>query len=340
MTDFIKGRAGKLMLASGTLGTLSSEPMRHVDLSADIDGNRPLYTVYEITDENKRALDDGTVPVFKADTGNDGNFQAITPYRIEYPDCRIFLTTPRGATDHVICYSGKYLPLSTVLGVEDFEFKGDWSTKTLTLMRDSAERTIPLQPKWNAAGTLRAINTMATLTTALVGSQNNITFRHAKGGTAGNGATGGYTVTYNDPGGPTATLGISISGNDITVNLGRATGAINTKAIDIVDIWGRNAILREYELQAWLKDGETGAGVVTEMTKANLSGGLDPVDYTSISDKAVAVFYSDYDTKTRRVDYARIPSSSIKAAGNDILSTTINFVSWGGANCGPFYRRF
>lgn len=325
------GRVGALYLASGTSQTLTDEPMNHVDLTAE---GRPLYTVYEITEAARRYLDDGTAPVFTASTSG-----VLTPYKIEYPGCRIYLTTPLGSGETVVCTSGKYIPVTMCIGAMNWTLDATWETNKIMLLRDTAKRTIMKQKAWTAQAELALAVTCASYTTALTGSENNITFIHQPGGTIGNGATGGYTITYADPGGATATLGISISGNDITVNLGRAASAINTTALDLVNLWGRNAILREKGITAELKAGEVGSGLLTALSKQNFAGGLDAVDYGGVEGLAVAVFYSDYDSDARWEDYARCTKHDIKMPADGEDTVSITFENWGGPHCGPFLRK-
>jgi hypothetical protein len=331
------GRLGAIYLASGTSVSLADEPMEEVNLLAS--EGRPRYTVYQITDIGKRNLDDSQTPTFTYKSGGTGDPIALTPYQVDTCDCRIYLSTALSSGDTVACATGKYIPVSMVQGVQDYTFNSGWNEKQYMLLRDTAERTALLNRKWDASATVVRASTCATYATSLTGTKNNITFTHTPGGTPGNGATGGYTVTYSDPGGTTATLSISISGNDITVNLGRKTSAINTTALDLVNLWGANAILRERGVMAQLKAGEDGSGLLTSMTKKNLSGGLDPVDWAVISgaeDKCVAVFYDDFDTEVRWVDYARIISDTKSYKGSDLEMQTLKFQQWGGHSSGPF----
>jgi hypothetical protein len=168
---------------------------------------------------------------------------------------------------------------------------------------------------------------------------NNIYFVDNNGGVGGNGATGGYTITYADPGGTTATLSITMSGNDITVNLGRATSAINTTSNAIVTLWGQSAILRELKVTAAIKTGEDGTGLVTALAKQNFAGGLNSVDYSGVSGLAVAVFFSDYDADARWEDYTRITKADLKMPADGQDTVSITFENYGGPHAGPFLRK-
>jgi len=69
-------------------------------------------------------------------------------------------------------------------------------------------------------------NVKATLTTALTGSNNDLTFTAKQAGAAGN----GIRVRYVDPSVSAGELSVTVSGDDITVNLGTDPGAAATLA--------------------------------------------------------------------------------------------------------------
>lgn len=324
------GQVGALYLASGTAGDLSDEVMNEVNLTAE---GRPRYTVYEITAAAKRYLSDNEVPVF---TGSLAG--TLSPYRIEYPGGRIYLTTALGGAETVVCTSGHYIPVTMCIGAMDWSLDASWETNQIMLLRDTAKRTIMKQKTWTATANLALATTCAQLTTGLAGDNNDITWTHTGGGTVGNGATGGYTVTYTDPGGATATLGIVITGNDIVVNLGRAASAIDTTALAIVNLAGLNKILQERGITAEIKTSENGGGLVIAMAKANLAGGLNSVDYSGVEGLAVVVLYSDYDSDVRWEGYARCTKAALKFPGDGEDTVSITFESYGGAN-GDLYLR-
>lgn len=108
----------------------------------------------------------------------------------------------------------------------------------------------------------------ASYTTVLAGANNDLVFTAVPLGTLGN----GISVTYVDPGGATATLGVVVSGRDITVNLGRAASAINTTgtllAAAIAAAPAAAALVTVANSGA-----DTGAGLVIALSKQSLSGG-------------------------------------------------------------------
>jgi hypothetical protein len=319
-----------MSLPGWTPQALTDEPMQHVDLTAE---GRPLYTVYEITDSEKRYLDDSATPVF---TGSIAG--TLTPYKVEYPGCRIYLTTALGSGETVVCTSGNYVPVSMVQGVTDYNFAGKWKTIDKRFLRDTATRTIMVENAWECTANLASVNVCASLTTALVGDDNDIIWVHGIGGTGGNGATGGYTVTYTAPAGTDTTLAITISGNAIDVALAKTADAIVTTANDICALAATNAILIERKITARLAQA-LGTGVVTAMATANLAGGLDPYDFPGMEGKCVAVFYDNYDTDGRWEDYGTIPSGTLKIDPSDLETKTITIKQCGGERSGPFYRK-
>jgi hypothetical protein len=112
----------------------------------------------------------------------------------------------------------------------------------------------------------------ASLTTALAGTNNDLVFTAKTAGYWGN----AVRVRYVDPGGVSATLGVVVSGNDITVNLGRAASLINTTATAL------KAAIDGNTSAAALVDvanagGNDGSGLVTALAYTALAGGSNRV---------------------------------------------------------------
>lgn len=127
-----------------------------------------------------------------------------------------------------------------------------------------------LQNAITAVTAIRSAHTavQASTTTVLTGANNDLVFTAVPIGTLGN----SISVTYVDPGGATATLGVVVSGKDITVNLGRAASAINTTGTLLkaaVDGLPAAAAL----VTVANSGADTGAGLVTAMSKQTLAGG-------------------------------------------------------------------
>jgi len=327
------GKVAALKLCSGTSQDLTDEAMSEVDLSADPSSYRPRYTVYEITDVDKRNLDDGTVPVFQYSEGGTAAYQTLTTQKVEYPDCRIYLATALGSTDTVICHSGKYLAPTSVTGVKNVSLDLTWDNEKVMFLRDTAKRTVLKQKEWTASAETVMVKTCATLTTDITGDNNDIVYTHTDGGTAGN----DISIEYDTPG--AGALAIAVSGNDIVVTPNTAT-----TAAQLVEAINTNGQCQDLKVRAELKSGDTGAGTLVVMAHTHLSGGLEPTDWTDVNgsggdETAVAIFYSDEDSDIRWVDYCFIPRSSINVAGDGISGVNLTFESRGGKNCGPFLRK-
>lgn len=118
----------------------------------------------------------------------------------------------------------------------------------------------------------------ATLTTALAGSNNDLTFTAKRGGTWGN----SIQVAYIDPGGTTATLSVVVSGFLITVNLGRTASAIDTTANAII-----TAIARAADAAALVDvenaGSDDGTGLVIALTATSLAGGTYAVTLPAVT---------------------------------------------------------
>jgi len=100
-------------------------------------------------------------------------------------------------------------------------------------------------------------------------SGNDFQYTAKLGGPDGN----SIRVAFVDPGGASATLGVVVSGSDITVNLGRAASALNSTLDEVRD--ALNADVDALELgSASLLPGVTGTSVVdTAVGLTNLANG-------------------------------------------------------------------
>ena len=109
----------------------------------------------------------------------------------------------------------------------------------------------------------------AVLTTALAGVNNDLTFLAKTAGTAGN----SITVALVAPDAANAVLSVDVASSAVSVNLATGPGkAITSTATDV-----RNAINADAEAKALitasLAPGNSGAGIVTALSAANLAGG-------------------------------------------------------------------
>lgn len=114
----------------------------------------------------------------------------------------------------------------------------------------------------------------ASLTTDLVGDNNNLVFTAVDGGVAGN----SISVTYVDPQAAWGELTVSVDGTDITVSLSTdGDGIIVATANHVLNAvnthLGASALVVATNINS---DPLTGVGVVTAMPKTFLTGGEDP----------------------------------------------------------------
>lgn len=109
----------------------------------------------------------------------------------------------------------------------------------------------------------------ASYTTALTGSNNDLVYTAIAEGTGGN----AITITYVNPGTPSASLSVTVSGNDITVHLATNGSSAITSTATLI----KAAIIASSPASSLvgvvLAPGNTGAGVVTALSTQNLAGG-------------------------------------------------------------------
>jgi hypothetical protein len=117
----------------------------------------------------------------------------------------------------------------------------------------------------------------ASVTTAMTGANNDITITALEAGTVGN----GYSVELLAGSGTTQSLLVSTVDNlKFSVRLARAANAISSTATQVVA--ALNAYLPFAALmEAEVKEGDTGAGVVTALAETSLTGGGDNYATTS-----------------------------------------------------------
>jgi len=126
--------------------------------------------------------------------------------------------------------------------------------------------------------TTRDAGTFATLSTDLVGNNNDLVYTSKLPGADGN----AISVEYIDPGAPDQALAIVVTAQKITVNLatGGGAGAITSTAGDIETAIGAS-VAASLLVSVADKAGNDGSGVVTAMAEAALTGGVTAVTYFS-----------------------------------------------------------
>lgn len=111
--------------------------------------------------------------------------------------------------------------------------------------------------------------TEATLTTALTGTNNDLTYTATDNGTGGNSVTVAYVVSGNN-----TALAVGVSGTAITVTVATGSGGAATSTAlqvrDAVRAWpAARALVNVKEAT-----GNDGTGVVTALSATALSGGV------------------------------------------------------------------
>lgn len=131
----------------------------------------------------------------------------------------------------------------------------------------------PTAPKVGDALSVQGsgFSNVATLTTALTGTNNDIKLTAVARGTAGNAAH----LVLLDPSGNNAALSITVSGAVVTAHLATGSGgAITTTAAQLLVALAASAPATAL-FTAALATGNDGTGVVTALTSTALTGGTD-----------------------------------------------------------------
>jgi len=319
-----------LYTTSGATGDLTNEAMSNVDLTAE---GYIAYTVYEITAAAKRYLPRTATYVFEADTSGDGKFATVTPTKVDYPGGRIYLSAARNSDDVVRCKSGKYYTTITpLLGASVSKLNFGPQLVEVPLLGDAYVRRFPTVTDWSFNVDAYKCKGVAEYTTSLVGAQNDITFFHSPGGTAGN----SITIELSDPG-AASPLSVAVVGNVVTVTLASsAVPAITSTANDVIGAINTDGKSVALGFRAKYAPNNIGTGVVTSTGGAkSLSGGLNAQDHTAKKGvELIAIFYYSTSGDARYEGYCQFESEDWTF---DPKSVQIEALSFKGN--GPLYRR-
>lgn len=126
----------------------------------------------------------------------------------------------------------------------------------------------------NASVLLQSSEGQASAT--LLATTSALTFTAVAPGVGGN----AISITYADPGGATATASVVVSGNAITLNLGRAASAVNTTADAAKVLLDASAAAR-----ALVSVVSGGSGLLSAVAQTALTGGHSGVStaYSTVS---------------------------------------------------------
>ena len=303
-------------LATGTETSFATtEPMREVNLLAE---GYARYTVYEITAKANRDLCISTTPTFEADSAGNGSFAALTPTEIQYPGGRIILATPRGSTDVVRLATGKHYTPAKVLGGTVVKTSRKNNLEVFSLLGESWVRRHLVGKDWSVALDNYVMANCAEFTDTGGAAQSALTYWHEGGGVAGN----SLSLTRTNPGAPGA-LTISVSGSDITVALAYADGAVTTTAAQLLAALEANAFVRRLGFRTKLAAGNNGTGLVAALTKTQLSGGLDPVDFTGKDNLCILRVYKDEANDKRVEGYCWISDVNTDLAPGKLIQENL-----------------
>ena len=78
-----------------------------------------------------------------------------------------------------------------------------------------------------------------------------------------------------------------------------------------------------------MKDGETGAGIVTELAHTHLASGLDATDYSSETSKVVVVLYTDEANDKRYEGFGIIQKFNPNHDAGALIKTALTFRNHG-----------
>jgi hypothetical protein len=306
---------------SGVTGSLTNEAMSELNWTSL---GYPRYTVYEITDAAKRYLARSAVPTFEADVAGGGIFSALTPAEIQYAGGVIILSAARGATDVVRCATGTYYTTTTtLLGGTVARLTTGPQLQDITLLGDGYVRRYPTVNDFSFTLDTFALRTEATYTTSGGNANSHIVFKHDLGGVAGN----SYSITMTDPGAPSQSLAVSVSGKDVTVSLATDIGsAITSTANSVVAAIKASDDCNFIQFTADKVTSETGLGVVAALGKQSLTGGLDATDHTAKKGVTLIVsMYSSTSGDSRWEGYAYLESIDSTLDPKSVLTENLSF---------------
>lgn len=138
----------------------------------------------------------------------------------------------------------------------------------------STLRHTPIGGSWTVGGTW----SLATLTTSLAGANNDLKYTAFNGedtavrGSAGNAVRVRYVVA-----GASTALSVSVSGNDITVNVATDGASAATSTAAQIATAVNNSATASKKVSVANATGNDGTGVVTALAFTALTGGVDRV---------------------------------------------------------------
>lgn len=160
----------------------------------------------------------------------------------------------------------------------------------------------------------------ATLTTALAGTNNDLTFRSIARGSVGNLVTVAYVVS-----GTSTPLTVAVSGSAITVNVATNGGGTATSTAAQVEAAVEASATAGRLVDVVNADGNDGTGVVTALTATPLTGGTNLITYGRMVLATLTTSLTG--TNNDVVLTAKPPTYSGKAGNAISLTITVSGVS-------------
>lgn len=296
---------------------IADEAMQEVDLSS---WGYARYTVFRITNPAKRCLHDNADPVFQADTGGNGVFETIIPSEVWWPAGYIVLDTPRGESDVVRCHSGHYVTPQYLFGCVTMTYEDKTIMEEKTCYGDTAIKRHPKSDDWTSRLEVFFAALQAELLTTGGNVDSHVHLLHDAGGTAGN----AYSLEMTNPGG-NGSISVALNNTEIVVTLARSSGVITSTAKDVINAINACTQIRAAHIHAELPADENGSGIVAALEKTFFSGGLDPIDFSSMKGETVIMrYYNNYCTGLMHVGYGVFEQLEWAGKPTDLLKCGIS----------------
>jgi len=290
MSGYSPGSLVHVYYATGNGSAYSDDALEEVNLSP----RYPRYSVYRVATDAKQMMTDANAPVIQFDDEGDSNFAAVTPSEIWYGAGYFILSTPQLAADVGRVHSGNYLTETDIFACAKRDLERTMGEEEVTVYGDDAvERTWTVKD-WSMNLEILYASVNATIETTGGNANSHIKLIDTEGGTDGNSLS--LTMTDTDQ----ASTTVSVSTNDIIVDLETSGGDVVATAAEVVAALNANADVVDLGVTAELSADEDGTGVVATLVKTNFMGGLNPIDFHSIHD-GTRMCFRVYDNTTARI---------------------------------------
>lgn len=316
-TDLLPGMYAAIFFADGAGSALTNEAMEEV---SDIENGNPRYTVYQITDEDKQMLDMATVPTFEKQIHGAGGWVSLTSNirEIQYPGGRVVLETALNSDDLVRCATGSYKAKSQIWGCLTTKISDKSIMKDITPIGATAKRNFPTIEEFDLGLDIFLNKECAQLVA------NDITLTHQSGGTAGN----SISCEMINPGG-LGTLGVVVTANKITVNLGHNGSALISTNQNVVDAINASPEVRRLGVVSEVAIGDA-ASLAAAFGEASLAGGVDPIAYSDKkSSPLIIIIYAHETDNIRWEGYGYISSVDSDLQPEEVVKQSLTLSSYG-----------